>query len=121
MSDTRVPGKSIIDGRRRPVMLSSVAVGDLENLEDQTKRSLAVGLKRLADGSLKGKDLLVRGPLGERGYKYIAAGEFRAVYREMSPAELVEQGYEKSLARKGGIFVVDIVTASEFRERTYDE
>lgn len=112
MVDRRVPGASIAEGRRRPVMLSSVAVGDFANLEKRAKRPLIAGLQRLAAGSLEG-ERLVNGSLGEQGYKYFVAGDLRAVYREMSPDELMNQGFEERLARQGGIFVVDILPTHE--------
>lgn len=108
----RVPGRSITEGRRRPVMLSSVAAGDFANLEARAKEPLITGLSRLAAGSLEGEPL-VNGSLGEQGYKYFVSGDLRAVYREMSPDELVKQGFEERLARQGGIFVVDILSTHE--------
>lgn len=116
MNDRRVPGWQ---GDRQPILLSSAAVHDLKTLETQPKESLAAGLRRLARGAFKGKDLLI-GSLGEQGYKYIDAGDVRAVYREMSPDELMKQGYAESLARHGGIFVVDILPVSQFREALKD-
>ncbi|MFK0042412.1 hypothetical protein ACIQTW_21460 [Paenarthrobacter sp. NPDC090517] len=114
MMDHRVPGTSIAEGRRRPVMLSSAAVDDFANLEERAKKSLVAKLKRLAAGTLQGTHLLT-GSLGEQGYKSFKSGDLRAVYRDLSPEELMKQGFEERVARKGGIFVLDILPAHEPR------
>ena len=111
MGDMRVPGDSIADGRRRPVMLSSIARDSVSRLGARAKPLIAK-LEDLAAGA-SGDGRLIQGPLGKQGYKYMIVGDLRTVYREISPVELMNQGYDEHLALTGGIFVVDILSTRD--------
>ncbi|GAA3287479.1 hypothetical protein GCM10017708_04820 [Arthrobacter citreus] len=111
MSDDRVPGADILQGRRRPVMLSSSARDSVSKLGARAKPLLA-RLERLAAGASEDGPL-IQGSLGKQGYKYMTIGDLRTVYREITPAELMNQGYKEYLTRRGGIFVVDIFSTRD--------
>lgn len=112
MVDRRVPGLGIAEGRRRPVILSSSARVVVTKLGEPASSQLVAGLQRLAATPASTEGLMA-GSSGELSYKAFVAGQVLAVYREMTPDEVIEQGYEERLARRGGIFVVDVIPTSE--------
>lgn len=112
MPGGRRPAGDIAEGRRRPVILSSAARGEVIRLGKRASGQLVAGLERLAAAEPGAEALLARS-FGEQGYKAFVAGHLLAVYREMTSDELMEQGFEERLARRGGIFVVDIIPTSE--------
>lgn len=93
------------------MMLSSAARSDVINLGERAKPLIA-GLERLAAGA-PDAGRLVKGSFGEQEYRYFDAGKLRAVYREISPDELINQGFEDRLVTRGGIFVVDIFSTQD--------
>lgn len=92
-------------------MLSTIAHGDFIKLGERA-RPLIARLELLAAGA-PGAERLGEGSLGEQVYKYVMAGDLGVVFREMSPDELMKQGFEERLARRGGIFVLDILPTHE--------
>jgi len=107
-----MPGPDIAQGRRRPVILSSAARTQVLRLGKRAQAELLAELERLAAAGPGGQSPTVTS-FGERGYKALVAGDLLAVFREMTPDEVMKQGYEERLTRRGGIFVVQVIPTNQ--------
>ncbi len=104
-----VAGDSSPEGPRPSVMVSSPAARTLQKLHKDQARSILQRMERVARRGFTGGEASIT--LDRHEYEYTTVDDYAVVYRPMTPAEMMAQGYE--VVTLGGLLVVSIIPIPE--------